>query len=163
MITDYGESLKKNKIILKQAFDKVGIREELKYLFMAMAMLETNTLDITERDCTKDNCTDGSANVSIFNLSIDLVRFLGFPYDTNYLNDPANITTIIQILNFGIVKLGTDNLLNFVRGGRTAYYDKTSYGAEQYRNTIAKITDIIKNDVNLLTDSRRVEIFLEHV
>lgn len=44
--------------------------EAHKALMLAMAMQESDHMDVHQRDFTKDNNTDKSANCSIFNLSV---------------------------------------------------------------------------------------------
>ncbi len=44
--------------------------EERKVLMLAMAMQESNHMDIAQRDAHKDDETDRSQNCTIFNLSV---------------------------------------------------------------------------------------------
>ena len=53
-------------------------------------------------------------------------------------------------------------MLNFVRGGRTAFIDGVSYDAAGYRNAVATILKVISNTASLMTDDRRVEINVPH-
>lgn len=129
---------------------------------MAMAMLETNHMSITERDASKDNKTDGSANVSIFNLSKDLCFRLGYRNPV-LLNDPGRLPEVVCLIQKGIKQMGLVSLLNFVRGGYTGWITGTAYGVDEYRQTVASIMRAIDLNPKLLTDDRRVEIFLAHV
>jgi hypothetical protein len=57
---------------------------------------------------------------------------------------------------------GVTRMLNFVRGGRTAFDDGTSYGAADYRDAVATILKVFDRFPALLTDDRRVEIYVPH-
>lgn len=130
-------------------------------LLVAMAMIETNHMCPTERDATKDCNTDGSANVSIFNLSVDLVQCAGFEGDVCCLND--DLVQAVQVLAAAMQKWGVLPTLDFVRGGRTGFEDHVSYGCADYRRTVATVLARIDQDPALMTDDRRVEVDLVHV
>ena len=162
-LADYGNDLAKNKALLERAFEENGITEERSATMLAMAMLETNTLSTDYRDSSKDDRTDGAANVSMFNTNIDMIRYLGFRDDAESLNRQENVGRMVHIIDTAFGAWGIERTLNFVRGGRTAFVDGISYGAQDYRNVISTITNAILSDPALRTDSRRVEIYLEHV
>lgn len=44
--------------------------QDLQALMLAMGMQESTHLDVRERDASKDNRTDKSANATLFNLSV---------------------------------------------------------------------------------------------
>ncbi len=161
-ITSYGSALRNNKERLLKAFDVCAIREERQVLMMAMAMIETNTMSPSERDTTKDKNTDKSANASIFNLSEDMINELGFVGDIHQLDPLESLPTVVGLINKGIDAWGINRMLNFVRGGRTAFNDGVSYGAAGYRNAIATILKVIGNSASLMKDDRRVEINVPH-
>jgi hypothetical protein len=162
-ITSYGSVLQANKKKLNEAFVKCRTTPSHRALFVAMAMVETNTMSITERDGSKDGRKDGAANVSIFNLSEDLVVRIGYAKPPRTLNDPKTLPEAVCLLQDGIKKFGLVPLLNFVRGGYTGWVTGTAYGASDYRRTIASIIHVIDAQPKLLTDDRRVEIYLKHV
>lgn len=163
-LVDYGDELKNNKALLNAALIKANILDRnVCILLMSMAMLETTTLNTAHRDTTKDDCTNGATNVSLFNLNTDMIKELKFSYTNDFLNDPKNLYVIVHILITAIRLWGVNRLLNFVRGGRTAFNDGHSYGAADYRNTILSIYKVVKSDISLMTDSRRVQIYLQHV
>jgi hypothetical protein len=161
-IVSYGADLVANKNKLVMAFKQNKVSFDIQVLLLAMGMLETNTLSSAYRDTSKDS-QGCSANVSLWNLSLDLVKRLGFTGDPWSLNNPAMIPTVVKLLVWGVVNMGVNNLLNFVRGGATGYRDGVSYGVGEYRDTIATIVSVIKNNTSLMTNDRRVEVFLKHV
>lgn len=163
-LSDYGNELIYNKAKLINAFNNVSLYDNnIRALIMSMAMLETNTLNTTSRDTSKDKNTDGSTNVSLFNLNVDMIQSLGYNYTNEYMNDPDNLDSVINIIIRAFMTWGFDKTLNFVRGGRKGFVDSKSYGSEDYRNTIVSIMNAILKDQDLMHDSRRVEIYLNHV
>ena len=98
-ITSYGDELKNNKELLNKAFIDAGINLELNIcdLMLAMGMLETNTLDPIYRDASKDD-NKCSQNVSLFNLNMDMITYLGFKYTPDYLNNQDNLSSIVKII-----------------------------------------------------------------
>jgi hypothetical protein len=161
-ITSYGSALKNNKERLVKAFDVCAIREERRVLMMAMAMIETNTMSPSERDSTKDKNTDKSANASIFNLSEDMLNELGYVDDIHQLDPLESLPKVVELINKGIDTWGVTRMLNFVRGGRTAFVDGVSYDAKGYRNAVATILKVISESASLMNDNRRVEINVPH-
>lgn len=157
-ITGYGATLQANKALLLQAC--VSAPAHLQALMMAMAMVETTTLSASDRDATKDYDTP-AANVSMFNLSVDLVKCVDSSVDPWALNNDTGLAT--RIIQQGVAKWGIPSFLNFVRGGRTAFKDGISYGAPAYRNNIATILMLIDRFPGLMRDGVRVNIDLVHV
>lgn len=161
-ITSHGAELQCNKELLLRAFNARSIRDDRRVLMMAMAMIETNHLSPNERDASKDNRTDGSANASIFNLSEDMLRQLGYWGDIHLLDPLQRLSDVVGLINNGINTWGVTRLLNFVRGGRTAFNDGVSYDAAGYRNAVATTIRVIDMDPSLMRDDRRVEINVPH-
>jgi hypothetical protein len=162
-LTSYGAALKGNKEQLLKAFDVRAIRgNERRALMMAMAMIETNTISPSERDTTKDKRTNKSANASIFNLSEDMLNELGYQGNIHFLDPLTSLPDVVGLINEGIDMWGVTRMLNFVRGGRTAFNDGVSYGAADYRNAVATILKVIDMDSSLMSDDRRVEIYVPH-
>ncbi len=161
-ITSYGSALRNNKERLVKAFDVRAIREVRQVLMMAMAMIETNTMSPSDRDTTKDKNTNKSANASIFNLSEDMINELGYVGDIHQLDPLESLPTVVGLINKGIDTWGVTRMLNFVRGGRTAFNDGVSYDAAGYRNAVATILKVISNSASLMKDGRRVEIIVPH-
>lgn len=162
-ITSYGAALKRNKERLVKAFALHSLREERRALLMAMAMIETNTMSPSERDASKDNRTDKSANASIFNLSEDMLNELGFQGNIHMLDPLESLPKVVGLIHKGIDLWGVTRLLNFVRGGRTAFKDGVSYGAAEYRNAVATILKVIESSSFVMNDDRRVEVYVPHV
>jgi hypothetical protein len=161
-INEYGFILRFNKQRLSMVCDAAGIPPHLKALMVAMAMQESTTMSSADRDASKDGDGD-AANVSLFNLSIDLVRHVDPNVDPWSLNQACNLPVLVRLIQSGIGKWGIERFLNFVRGGRTAFADGVSYGAEHYREAIATILRQIDRDPKLLTDDRRVDVCVPHV
>jgi hypothetical protein len=148
---------------LKLAFNTAEISDNnIRVLLLAMAMLEINTLDINEHDTSKDGNTDGSANVSIFNLNMDMITLLGYKENTEFLNHPKNLSTIVGILHNAFETWGIDKTLNFIRGGHSGFNDGISGGCVDYRNTITTIYYANQSDLTFLYDSCRVNLYLAH-
>lgn len=162
-IHTYPSVLQANKSRLHQAFNASGTREEWRVLMMAMAMIETRTMAPSERDATKDTRTDGAANASIFNLSEDMLRRLGYRGSIHILDPLGRLPDMVRLIALGINRWGIDRMLNFVRGGYTAFNDGVSYGAADYRNAVATILKVIDIYPSLMFDRRRVEINVPHV
>lgn len=160
-ITRYGDLLAYNKRKIIAAIP-IGAPPSFGALLIAMAMVETTTLSSADRDASKDTRGD-AANVSLFNLSLDLVKCLGYTEDPWIFNDAKNLSELTQLLWGGMQKWGVHALLNFVRGGRTGFQDHHSYDCAGYRRTIATMLKLIDADPSLLTDNRRIEIELRHV
>jgi hypothetical protein len=159
----YGDKLRSNKKLVKDACINKGVSMSHQALFICMAMLETTHMTADQRDISKDNCIDCSGNVSLFNLNIDMVKRLGYKDNLSDLNYVHNIPKVVDILNRGITKWGIEGLLNYVRGGYTAFKDGKSYDVYNYKNTIATMLKIIDMKPYLLDNDERIEIYLKHV
>lgn len=159
-IIGQGEVLQKNKELLFAAIQAqhVSPPTTLHGLLIAMAMIETRTMSVSERDRSKDGATDGSACYSIFNLSEDFLRFIGFSGDLADLNLASSLPAVVFEIVYGAQRLGVDRFLNFVRGGRMGYLDGASFGVKDYRSTVATILSVLDMQPSLVTDDRRVEI-----
>jgi hypothetical protein len=159
----YGPVLQANKQKLWSACDKVSdVSWELRVLLLALAFQETQHMSVNERDASKDYQGD-SANVTLFNLSLDLVKQIGHngnPWDLNY---DENLPAVVALVRDGMRKWGVNRYLNFVRGGRTGFADGVSYGVYDFRNSIKSMAYAIQRDQGLMWDDRRVEVYLQHV
>lgn len=164
-ITSYGSELETNKALLRDSFIYQNMKPNtgLFALMTSMAMVETTKMSVLDRDLSKDASTDGSANLSMFNLSSDLISFIGFTGHKEDLNKAENLPKVVELIRRGIDKLGIEHFLNFVRGGRKGFIDGVSFGASDYRSTIATILSLVDKHPSLLTDCNRVNIILPHV
>lgn len=165
-ISDYGQRLRDGKARLGAAMRAAGVtNRDRRALLLAMAMLETNRLSLSERDCGKDSLQAcGTANVSIFNLNLDMLRELGLARGAEAaLNTDAGLPEAVRWLERAFARWGEGRTLAFVRGGRTAFEDGVSYGAKQYSDVIYYIRELIRRDEALFSDGRRVEVYLQHV
>lgn len=158
-VTPYGPALARNKAAVYAACNACGGGLDECALVVAMAMLETTFMNVTQRDASKDWRVDGSANVGLWNLNIDLVAALNYTADPWTLNaqTPQVLAATAGALLRGLRVWGQVRLLNFARGGRTAFVDGWSYDAWGYRNAIKTIVDRIRRDPGLLLDGRRVD------
>jgi hypothetical protein len=161
-ITSYGSELRQHKKDLHGAFAVCKTPQPHQALFLAMAMIETNTMSIRDRDVIKDQTDNGSANMSIFNLNIDMLIRLGYAHPWK-LNDPAHLSEAVCLLQKGIKKWGLIRTLNFVRGGYTAWQDGVSYDVWGYRRALATILKLMDAEPAILKDDRRVEIIVPYV
>ena len=157
----YGKTLHENKLKLKHSFNQLSLPDEKRILFLAMAMIETTHLTSDQRDRSKDNTS--SENISLWILSVDMVKCLGYQDNPQKLNSSDEIKTVINLLDKAVKIWNVDALLNFVRGGRRGFSDGVSYGCRDYRNTVATICNLICRDRGLMEDSLRIEIDLYHV
>ncbi len=153
-------SLANNKRLIIQAVRDVGGSQNDTLLALAMAMQETVHCCPTERDCSKD-CTP-SANYSCFNMNYDMLAMLGW-HGKPDLNDQANLRDAVCYLVSAWRLWGVDSTLNFHRGGRQAWQDGTSFGAEEYRNAIKATVEYLRQHSDALTDNTRVSFNLGHV
>lgn len=162
-VSGYGGELQANKYKLKLACESIGAPWDLHVLVLACGFQETTTLNSRDRDASKDSMGD-AANVSAWNLSLDLVKqvgsYSGNPWDLNYEDKLAEVVRVYQN---GIQKWGVNSLLNFVRGGRTGWQDGYSYGCADFRNSIKTMCYCIANDHSLMWDDRRVNVYVQHV
>jgi len=172
---DYGKELRDNKGKLQKAMKEKNVSEAYQALFTAMAMIETNTMDVRDLDHKKDGATDGSANVSIFNISDHLVFFSGY-FDglagytevrlpasyRDKLNSDAGLADAVGVLNHAIAKVGVRKTLAFVRAGWEGYQgeneDVAQHVVQPYLGAVAWIVKEIDEHPNLLTDGQRVEM-----
>ena len=159
-IGNYGAVLKANKVLLNAAFDAAKVLPKYRALMLAMAFIETVTLSSAQRDTTKNGL---SANYSLFNLNSHLILETGFSGDLNFLNKPEALTKVVEIILKGVSIWGVEGLLNFNRGGMTAFKDGKSYGVWDYRNSIATILKILDAQPSLFFDERRININLPYV
>ncbi|MCX6106317.1 MAG: hypothetical protein NTY08_10860 [Proteobacteria bacterium] len=159
-VSNYGGSLQGNKARLAAAADSAGANMQEKALIIAIAMQETTYMRGSERDGSKDGTS--SANISILNMNIDMVQMLGYSRGDGgaYLNSDEHLSEAVSYLLKAFRTWGVERTLNFQRGGRNAFNDGVSYGAGDYRNSIATIYNKIAQDQALLTDGRRVEVNL---
>lgn len=161
---EYGEPLRTNKWRVRTAFDKIGVASPLRAMFFGMGFQETNLMTASQRDSGKDSNDDGSANWSLWNLSEDMLRELGFEgADFSVLNSDDRLDTVVGLMVKGVHRWGAFRFLSFVRGGRTGFQDGESYGVRDFVNAIATHMKVIEGDESLFWDGRRVEIVVKHV
>jgi hypothetical protein len=160
-INNYNNVLQYNKGLLNAACDQVSIPYDFRILLFATAMIETTTFSCADRDNSKDY-NGNAANVSMFNLSIDLIQSAD-PTITDPWTLNNDLDALIKFIQAAIKKWGLTRYLNFVRGGRTAFIDGFSYGAYDYRNAVKTIINVLNKNNSLLYDDRSVSVNLQHV
>ncbi|KAK9841027.1 hypothetical protein WJX81_006393 [Elliptochloris bilobata] len=141
-------------------------------LVLAVAMQETCHILVTKRDGGKD-FKGTAANYSVLNLNEDMLLQLktdGYPVDVGSLwrlNDNDQLPTAVKYMVWAFQHWTVRKAVDFLRGGRTTFMqnppnDKVN-DAEEYRNHIQLIYNMIIGDSELLTDDRRVEVDTTHV
>jgi len=159
-LKSYGAQYQTNKRKVVAALRKKdGIGEAKVKLLIAIAMLETNTMDPAQRDTGK---TGDSTNYSLWNINRDMLKRLPGGTDGN-LNSWSGLDNVVDRLASAINKFGINGFLNFHRGGYTGWQDGVSYGCQDYRNGIASMIRILDNNEDLLSDSRRIDMSVGHV
>ena len=162
-LRSYGALLASNKGLLAAAMGARTIRPERCALMVSMAMIETHHFSSSERDAKKDGRTDGGANATIFNLSEDLLRQVGYTGNIHLLDALSSLSIVVGYIDKGINTWGVTRFLNFVRGGRDAFNDGVSYGAADYRCAVATALKLIDMYPALMSDDRRVEMDVKYV
>jgi len=142
-----------------KALDAAGLSLNLKKLFLAIAMLETNTMSPASRDKSKSGASE---NFSLWNMCADEIQYTG-SQPTPLLNTWAGLNAAVRVLKQAVQKLGVNGFLDFQRGGRTGFENHVSYGCYNYRNAIASMMNVLDKHPSLLTDNRRIDIEVEHV
>lgn len=160
----YGEDLRVNKWHVRRAFDSVRLHPDLRAMFFGMAFQETTHMTSSQRDASKDDCAYGSANWSLWNLSEDLLRELGYRGgDFRSLNETKELPRVVDLMRKGVHRWGAFRFLAFVRGGRTGFEDGVSYGVKDFVSSIATHMMVLQQDDSLFWDDRRIEIDVDHV
>jgi hypothetical protein len=160
-LVSYGEALRDAKRTLKGALDRANVPPDVQHLYMVLAMIETTTLSPEQRDKSKDGTV--KENVSLWNLSVDMVRTLGYQNDPRALNDVAATHEAAVILLKAFHMWGYRRTINFIRGGRTAFEDNVSFGAARFRKAVWTGLHVMHRDPSLMWDDRRIEMKIPHV
>ncbi|MDQ7824842.1 MAG: hypothetical protein RDV48_18735 [Candidatus Eremiobacteraeota bacterium] len=155
--------LGENKKNVLNALNAEGATREEQALIMSMGMLETQRMDPSERDGSKDG-SGLAKNFSAFNANADLLKRLGVPESRlNSLNSTEGNAEVARTLLKGIREKGADWVLNFQRAGAASLTDPAAYGQDKYRNVIRSMQKDMLADPSLLTDNRRLAYSLEGV
>ena len=174
--SSYGKELGDNKKTIIKALDDAGATPKEKALVMAMFMQETNHMNVSEGDRSKDGDTGGSKNFSALNMNEAMLRGNGTPgapglstFDPSVdLNDQANVGKAAVLCLDGIRERGPEAWIAGQRGGAPAAerQDKngtaiTGAGDQEYfskfYDSIATDYAAIMKDPSLLTNDLRVE------
>jgi hypothetical protein len=159
-LKSYGAQYQTNKRRVVAALRAGGFNEPMVKLMLAIAMLETNTMDPDQRDTGK---TGDSTNYSLWNVNRDMLSRLPSAPATEILNQWSGLAKVVQFLKEAVNKFGLNGFLNFHRGGSTGYADGVSYGCQDYRNAMASMVRILDNNADLMDDSRRIDMVVGHV
>jgi hypothetical protein len=97
-----------------------------------------------------------------WNINGDLIQYTGSQIESS-LNTWGGLNEAVHILKQAVQRLGVNGFLDFQRGGRTGFINHVSYGCYDYRNAIASMMKVLDRNPTLLTDSRRINLDVEHV
>ena len=172
-ISDYGDALRQNKQRILKHMQALNISAVELYTVMAIAMQETNHMDVGERDTSKDGQGD-AANLSAFNMNLDMLKRVGYiPGKSPDLNDPKNLEVAVDFLLRGIRHFTLNGFLayhrggwtswnQFVEGGQDGYHANDVYDVQGYINCFTTLVTVLGTDAKLFSDSRRVEVYCVH-
>jgi len=157
-LKSYGAQYQTNKRRVVAELKKNFNDAQLK-LMLAIAMLETNTMDPDQRDTGKSGMSE---NFSLWNMNRDYLSRLpgGVDYE---MNKWSGLDIAVNRLKAGLNKWGVNDFLNFHRGGATGLADGVSYGCQDYRNAMASMVRILDNNPDLMDDARRIDMVVGHV
>lgn len=171
-IKSYGARLQSNKQGIYKALKSLGLPDAKIKLYLAMAMLETNSMDPADRDKAK---TGVSTNYSAWNLNQDMItRLYGLGLLDKQISSQALLASLnvndlngrmnaIKIIVAATNAWGVNDMLNYNRGGYTGWKDGVSYGCLGYRNAIAQMVQRIDSRPELLQNDQRIDIFVQNV
>lgn len=162
-LVSYGPDLARNK---KEVWKNLNLLRGTwleKRLLIAVAMQETCHMSLSERDASKDGTP--SENVTLFNMNVDMVRFVGVPENViALLNTRQGLVSGCAVALHAMRTLGVKRFLDFHRGGRTGYDDGVSYDCVGYRTAIATMLPLLIDYLTLASsDDRRIDISTPHV
>ncbi len=154
------ETLRVNKQRIIDAVKHQGGDADDVLYALAMAMQESECCACVQRDASKDGTP--SANFSCFNMNLDYLQVLGFKGIPD-LNCETNLEEAVHYLLAGFKAWGRDSVMNFHRGGRTAWQDGVSYGAGEYREAIKSVVEYLRTNPDKMVDASRIAYDVEHV
>jgi hypothetical protein len=145
-------------------------------LLLAMAMIETTTLDSHNKDAadpSKASATDKSVNFSIFNLNQDQIgrTLLYGPSPTvgalKFLNTNGGVFDAVRIILKSFSLWGVRDTLSFHRAGGSAFdnpYTPWTLDIANYHNAIRRgVEQLDYNQASMLTNNVRVEMVVKHI
>jgi len=159
------DMMKRNKrrlwrVLCRHPYKLTG---EEKRIIIAVAMQETQHMDISEHDGDKKSL---STNVSILNINYDMLHKLGYR-GKNFgeaLNRPAGLKTAVSYATKAMRTWTAKKFLDFHRGGRTGFDDPRLLGTQEYRNAIAAMMPLLRDNVALASkNDKRIQIDVEHL
>ena len=148
-------SLAANKAAVYRAAQQAGATPSQTATILAIGQLETDNLDPSQRDKSKDGTS--SQNYSAFNINKDLAEKLGWnPATGPDLNDPANTSYVVGLITKGMNQMGTDGFLAYLRGGSTGAANPSAGNVQDYLAAIHGAASQLQANPELLTNSKRV-------
>lgn len=116
------------------------------------------------RDASKDSTTDGSANVTCFNVNLDFLKLHGYNAPSDY-NSDGYMCDACKCIRDAIEQDGAVNFLNFHRGGRGGrdHPEDPKYMCQLYRDGIATLYTYYVAHPEVLSNDRRVAMSLPWV
>jgi hypothetical protein len=145
-------------------------------LLLAMAMIETTTLDSHDKDAAdrrKAAATDKSVNFGIFNLNQDQIgrTLLYGPSPTvaalTFLNTNGGVFDAVRIILKSFSLWGIRDTLSFHRAGGSAFdnpYTPWTLDIANYHNAIRRgVEQLDYNQTSMLTNNVRVEMVVKAI
>ena len=162
-VWDGSAALQANKQALVAAARKLGASDDKLAVLLAMAMIETDDLDPSHRDTSKDGA--GLAkNYSFFNMNGDMLSRLGYSEAAGPdLNSPSSVEAVVGLMLKAFDTFTLEGCLCFHRGGSAALADRRSYGAQAYCTGVKLIAAYLQKNPQEMTSSKRVALYLQHV
>lgn len=169
----YGSWLQTNKRHLVKVLRDHGASHEELVAVVAVAMQETQHMDGSERDASKDS-HPGAANLSCLNMNMDMLRRVGYAQHSGPdLNRNEHLFSAAGYALKAIRKLTLNGFLAFHRAGSTGYdqfrnggqdgYKRNDYmDVQGYIDGFVTIAYQLETQPELLKDDRRVDVYVEH-
>lgn len=143
-----------NKQAAVKAARDYGATDEEVAMIVAIGMQETDNFCCDERDASKDG--GAAANYTAFNVNHDMLSLVYGNLDFSRYNGPDSMTLGVRAILDAARKWGMDRFLAFHRGGRTAFDDGKSYGADEYKASVHSVAQFLMANKQHLTDPLRV-------
>ena len=153
-ISDYGAKYGENKRRHVDALKRAGVSGAEIAMAVAIGMQETNTFHPNDGDQSKKG---EAANYSAFNFNGGCLKDAGVRYSMAF-NTWGAVDEVAAAYKKLVSFYGVNGLLNYHRGGSTAWKDGHSYDAAGYRNAIASMIRYIDQQPSLLHDNRRIDM-----
>lgn len=155
-----GGPLSANKQAILNACRAQGASPQETAIIMAIGDQETQHMDASERDRSKDGTA--AANCSCFNLNISMLRALGYRGDGSELNSRGGVGEAVGYMLQGMRSWGVDGFLAYQRGGSTGFENRGMGQVNEYRANIQKIASALMSSPDMFTNDRRIDVTTSH-